>query len=230
MSDDTAPSDLATLLSAERLGPYQQRAHERGHATLDLYLAGAELASSFHRDLGIVEVVLRNAMNDQLARRYGPRWWADPNLLDHRGQQAIIKAWKDSRSDDTTPPGRIIAQLPMGFWIQLLDLGGYSGERPYRQRRYYDATMWRAALRFAFPYSPQIREQVHGLARNVYALRNRVAHCEPVINGVRVPGTKIHRSPAAIHHEIITLVAWISDPVGRWLASRSHTPALLARL
>ncbi|MDI2031524.1 CAAX protease [Saccharopolyspora sp. TS4A08] len=230
MIEDAVPDELESLLSAERLGTYYEAALQCGCSPLHLCLLGGELATSFYRDLGVVEVVLRNAMNDRLAEMYGPQWWADDQLLDERGQVAIAKAWKDGACGGDSSPGRLIAQLTMGFWVHLLEPGGFVGQKPFRQRRYYDATLWRPALRFAFPGSPQIRSDVHALAQRVYALRNRIAHCEPVISGFRVPGTKVRRSPAEIHEDLITLVRWISEPVGHWLADRSRTPGILARV
>lgn len=227
MAYDTVPDELESLLSAERLGTYYRHAPAWGRSPLALYLLGGELAASFHHDLGVAEVVLRNAMNDRLSERYGPRWWADEQLLDERGQAAVAKAWRDGGCRQDSPAGRLVAQLTMGFWVHLLEPGSYVGKKPFRQRRYYDATLWRPALRFAFPNSTLIRSDVHAVARRVYALRNRIAHCEPVIAGVRIPGTGIRRSPAEIHDDIVTLVRWISEPVGQWLADRSHTPALL---
>ncbi|WP_190820498.1 hypothetical protein [Saccharopolyspora pogona] len=115
----------------------------------------------------------------------------------------------------------------MGFWVHLLEAGGFVGKKPLRKRRYYDATLWRPALRHAFPNSTGIRGDVHAVAHRVYALRNRIAHCEPVVAGVRIPGTTIRRSPSEIHADIVTLVRWVSEPVGKWLGDRSHTPTML---
>ncbi|NYH80388.1 hypothetical protein FHR84_003745 [Actinopolyspora biskrensis] len=225
MSEQAVPAaELAELLSAERLETYRRQAPEWGCSPIELYLHGARLASSHHHDLSIVEVVLRNALHDQLSQVYGPRWWAEGQLLDDRGQEAIAKAHKDVGEH---PVGRIIAALPMGFWIHLLGHGDYAGRRPFRERRSYDALLWRPALRHAFPHSSGVRDEVHRLARRVYALRNRIAHCEPIIGGVRVPGTKTRRSPDEIHEDLVTLVWWISPPVGKWLAAQSYTPALL---
>lgn len=225
---DLPAEELKRLLSAERLETYERYAPAWGCSPLELYTLGARLASSFHHDLAIVEVVLRNALHNELSRVYGACWWAEERLLDDRGQAAIIKAYRDARCTEESPSGRLIAALPMGFWVQLLEAGAYAGSRPYRQRRSYEALLWRPALRHAFPFSPGVRSEVHGLAHRIYALRNRVAHCEPIIAGVRVPGTKVRRSPAEIHEDLVTLVRWISPPVGEWLATQSHTPGLLA--
>ncbi|MGJ7907944.1 CAAX protease [Actinopolyspora sp. H202] len=228
MDERNLPAEeLARLLSAERLETYERHAPSWERSPLELYTLGARLASSFHHDLAIVEVVLRNALHNELSREYGTHWWAEDRLLDDRGQTAIVKAYRDARCTEDSPPGKLIAALSMGFWVQLLEAGAYAGSRPYRQRRSYDALLWRPALRYAFPYSSGVRSQVHSLVHRVYSLRNRVAHCEPVIAGVRVPGTRTRRSPAEIHEDIVTLVRWISPPIGDWLAARSHTPALL---
>ena len=109
-----------------------------------LYLLGGQLAASFHHDLAIAEVVLRNAMN-RLVEQYGPQWWADEKLLDERGQNAVVKSFKDARCTAESPPGRIVAQLAMGFWVHLLEPGGFVGRPPFRARRYYDAVLWRLA-------------------------------------------------------------------------------------
>lgn len=228
MTNDAAPPDeLEPLLSAERLDTYHRHAPAWNCSPLSLYLLGGELAASYHRDLGVAEVVLRNALNDQLTRCYGSWWWANDELLDERGQAAVAKAWTDARCTDDSPPGRLVAQLAMGFWVHLLEPGGYVGKKPFRRRRYYDALLWRPALRHAFPYSTGVRIDVHAVTHRVYALRNRIAHCEPVIGGVRIPGSKVRRSPAEIHDDILTLVSWVSAPVGEWLAARSHTLELL---
>ncbi|MEU6264204.1 hypothetical protein [Saccharopolyspora shandongensis] len=115
------PDELEPLLSAERLGTYHRHAPAWGVPPISLYLLGGELAASFHRDLGVAEVVLRNALNDQLTERYGPRWWADEQLLDDRGQAAIAKAWTDARCTEDGSSGRLVAQLAMGFWVHLLE-------------------------------------------------------------------------------------------------------------
>lgn len=228
MSDQRLPRDeLTSLLSSERLETYKQHAAAWGCSPLTLYLVSARLASSFHHDLAIVEVVLRNAIHRELSRAYGPQWWADEQLLDDRGQTAVTKAYRDARCNETSPPGRLIAALSMGFWVHLLEAGAYAGSGPYRRRRSYDALLWRPALRYAFPCSPGVRAEVHGLAHRVYVLRNRVAHCEPIIGGVRVPGTATRRSPAEIHEDLVLLVRWIAPSVADWLAAQSRTPNLL---
>lgn len=226
------PTELPPLLSAERMGTYHRLAPEWGVDPIELYLIGVELASSYMADLHFVEVTMRNAMNDQLTAQYGPRWWANADLLDDRSQAAIAKAHADAHFGDGDRPGRLLAQLPLGFWVHLLEVGGHTGKPPFRQRREYEALLWRPALRHAFPHSSRRRDDVHATAARVYALRNRVAHHEPVVNGVRLPGVPrsapgAYRSPREIHDDLVSLVRMISIPVGDWVAHHSRTPALL---
>lgn len=172
------PTELAPLLSAERLETYCRHAPACERQPVELYLLGVELAASYMADL-------------------------------------------------------VLARL-FGFWIHLLEAGGHVGQPPYRRRRSYDELLWKPAVHRAFPQSTGRRVDVHTVTHRVYALRNRVAHHEPVIAGVRIPGTARNapnssRTPRDIHSDIVMLLRWVSEPVGAWLANHSHsrTPALL---
>lgn len=214
------------------MGTYHRLAPEWGCDPFELYLLGIELASSYMADLHIVEIAMRNAMHDQLARKYGSDWWANAELLDDRSQTAVAKAHADARYGDGHRPGRLLAQLPLGFWVHLLEAGGHTGKPPYRERRAYEALLWRPALRHAFPNSTQRRADVHAVAARVYALRNRVAHHEPVVTGVRLPGVPhnapgAYRSPHDLHNDIVALLRMVSTQVGDWVSHHSRTPALL---
>ncbi|MEV0057735.1 CAAX protease [Saccharopolyspora shandongensis] len=226
---------LATLLSAERLSTYQRHAPEWGRDPVALYLLGVELSASFQADLALVEVCLRNAMHAKLTAVYGPRWFAERRLLDERSQNAVIKAWADAACRDDDPPGKVVARLPMGFWVHLLEPGGYVGQRPFREHRSYEDLLWRPALHRAFPNNASGRRaDVHRLAHILYATRNRIAHHEPIIQGVRRPGVphtapNSRRSPQDLHSDARDLLRMISDEVADWFATHSRTPTLLER-
>lgn len=70
------------------------------------------------------------------------------------------------------------------------------------------------------------------MAHLLYALRNRIAHHEPIIYGVRRPGVSrsapdAYRPVRDLHDDAVRLLRWISPTVGDWLANHSRTPALL---
>lgn len=223
---------LAPLLSAERLATYERHGPRWGCGPVQLYLVGVELAASMHADLALLEVCLRNSMDRELAASYGESWFTENRLLDERSQTAVVKAWSDAgcRADD--PPGKTLARLPMGFWVHLLEAGGYVGRPPYRSRRNYDELLWKPALHRTFPGARGTRAEVHSVLHRLYALRNRIAHHEPIIYGVRQPGvarsaSEAYCGPRELHSDLIKMMRWISPDVGEWLAAQSRTPAIL---
>lgn len=223
---------LAPLLSAARLHTYEQHAPQWGCGPVQLYLGGVELAASMYADLALLEVCLRNSMDTQLSTVYGPFWFTHDDLLDERSQSAVIKAWSEADCRASDPPGKTLARLPWGFWLHLLESGGYVGRAPYRRRRNYDELLWKPALHHAFPGSPGKRADVQAVLHRLYALRNRIAHHEPIVAGVRRPGvprsaSSAYRSPRALHDDLVRAARWISPDVGDWIATWSRTPGIL---
>lgn len=223
---------LTSLLSAERLRTYEYQAPQWGCGPMQLYLLGVELAASLHADLALLEICLRNSMDRELTMSYGKFWFTTHPLLDERSQAAVVKAWADAESRPSDPPGKTLARLPMGFWVHLLEAGGYIGRPPYRERRNYDELLWKPALHRAFPGTSQRRSDVQNRLHLLYALRNRIAHHEPIVQGVRRPGVPRSAQDAYVglrelHGDLITTMHWISPEVGAWLTKHSRTPSLL---
>lgn len=118
------PPSLSGLLSVERMGTFERLARQQSATALELYVLDVELSSAFMADLALAEVILRNAMNDQLSAYFGARWYRLDHLFDKRSRAAIKRAWRDGKCADDAPPGKLIAQLTLGFWVNLLDSGG----------------------------------------------------------------------------------------------------------
>ena len=103
-------------------------------------------------------------------------------------------------------PGRVVAELSFGFWVSIL------GPR-------YETTLWRPALRHAFPNRPRgvERKQVQGTLNVVRRLRNRIAHHERILHWTNLDEQ---------HAEIIEAIHWISPELAE-LANKidrfSHT-------
>ena len=117
------------------------------------------------------------------------------------------------------PAGSVVAELSLGFWKFLLS-------------PHYAASFWSPALRHAFPGAPPTstrlgREQVYRPIERLHALRNRLAHHEPVLQPIRTP-----RWPpadvATIVAEAIEVVCWIDTDTASWIGSRSEVSAVLA--
>lgn len=155
----TSPSPLAILLerrlSTERLGPYRAAAGGDLERALQLYQWNATVGSAFLETLGHLEVVLRNALHEQLAGWHAAQqlpgeWYDDPaGALDrHRRDDIAAARVRIRREGKAETPGKVVAELMFGFWRFLLD-------------KRYQPTLWAQTLRHAFPYLlPQRRVEV----------------------------------------------------------------------
>lgn len=213
----TPPPSLGELLehrlSVERLKPYRRACGDDLARAAQLYEWNAEVASAFSVVIGHFEVVLRNALHEQLTARQlasgrpGP-WYGDPlTLPDEKRQEDVEKARERlSRSRKAETPGRVVAELMFGFWRLLLDSR-------------YQTTLWAKTLRHAFPYlQPQVRSAVYEPVDETNKLRNRIAHHEP-----------IHHLHLDARHEQLMVVSGYIDPyVEAWLRGISRVPGLLA--
>jgi hypothetical protein len=213
---------------------------------MELYLWNVRTAAACNEVIALAEIILRNAMSEQLANAYGPHWYASETLFDDRTMSGFRTAWRNisvprSSGDRKPPPktlanipaGKIVAECTLGTWIGLLDRGGTRGDGPYKQRVDYDSTLWRQALHKAFPNSDGKRATVFATTARVRALRNRVAHHEPLLDGVPLPGQQDSAGRprrlrlATAHTEVLRLVEYIDKDVASWLGQNSRGPALL---
>jgi hypothetical protein len=210
------PNRLAQLIerriSIERLRPYRVAVGGDLEQALALYEWNSSVAASFFEVLGHFEVLLRNALHEQLtiwhAARGGPdAWYQDrAGLLDEHSREDIAKAReKLRRRQETEVPGKILAELGFGFWRYLLD-------------KRYETTLWAQALRHSFPaLIPQRRRDVYIPVSELTRLRNRIAHHEP-----------IHALDLHGHHDELLRVTGFLDPdMETWLAALSRVPTLL---
>lgn len=200
------PAELTTLeqrLSVERLAPYRALTGGNLEHAVALYGWNAQTSAAFWATLGHIEVLLRNTMHDQLTAwsttHYGePRWYLDPGrVLTVEARRdittALRRATKDGRSET---PGRVIAELPLGFWRFLL-----AGR--------YERTLWRTCLYRGFQ-GQGLRRAVHGAVAELHELRNRIAHHEPIHNR---PLTDLHATG-------LEVARWICPTTSRWIEQR----------
>src|SRR5918992_4091731 len=104
-------------------------------------------------------------------------------------------------------PGRIVAQLNLGFWRSLLTSR-------------YEQSLWTPALRHAFPdLRPQRRRDVGDRVTRLHLLRNRLTHHEP-----------IHRRDlAADYADLLFVVGGICPRTRAWIDQTSTVELVLAQ-
>ena len=211
------PDELLTLerrISSERLAPYRAAAGDDLARALRRYERNTELSAAFWAVLSDLEIVVRNAMHERLVvwslASFGqPDWYRD------RGRIFTAQTFSDINvarrhalaNGRAESAGRIIAELPFGFWRFLLSSR-------------YERSLWLPCLRDAFPgiRGRGMRRDVHDAMRDLHLLRNRIAHHEPIHN----------RPLGELHAVALTTAGWICPTARDWIAARSRVPALLA--
>jgi hypothetical protein len=203
--DDVLAAQVRTILSSQRLRSYLAAEGGRLVPACRLYAWNAEISAALHGPLGYLEIVIRNALHYRLADHFGrPDWWQASRLqLTPIERLKIDEVLKKDRS---LSPDDVVAKLTFGVWIALL-------------RKAYEMTLWRPALRHAFPQYRGPRSVLHQDLYNMGLLRNRIAHHEPVH----------HRHLAADHGTIVRLIGYVSTEAASLVTVASRVPAVLSR-
>jgi hypothetical protein len=205
------PALLERRISVDRLTPYKLAAGGDTVAALDLYQWNAEVSAAFWVVLGHLEILVRNAMHEQLtalsvSRRTGPDWYlALAGDLSSEACATIADARRHATANGRAETvGRVVAELPFGFWRYLL-------------ASRYERTLWRTRLYRAFPGQGR-RQAVYTKLAGTHQLRNRIAHHEPIHN----------RPLARLHDDALLVAEWACPGTRTWIAGRSAVPRLLA--
>lgn len=170
--------DFALLqqhLSQARLNTYHHAAAGDDELATELYLWNVQASGAFWETICHAEIVLRNALNEALQQRHNAlgrpgTWFDNPSGdLDYRAVEDIDAAIRRlRRAGAQILPGKVVAELPFGFWRFLL-------------ARRYTATLW-PSIRGAFPNLPtRNRRQLEEPVTRIHKLRNRLAHHEPLL-------------------------------------------------
>lgn len=203
---------LCELLTPERLSSYFASARGDAEGALALYEWNLLAAAAIVQTTAMVEVIVRNSMDRQLARWAMDRNendWLTAIELDERGRADLRRASARARGHGNAHArhGKTIAELNFGFWRFLA------------ARRYY-TYLWVPALHQAFPHGPtQFRTRQEGVERALGRLthmKNRAAHHEP-----------IHERDLIADLDLASKTAhWIHPVAGAWITSTSMISAV----
>lgn len=207
-------------LGQPRFARYLAAAGSDRALALALYEWNAQISAAFQRDLAHLEIALRNAY-DAAATSWGGtgHWLRDgyttvfaplyrtygghPVDVNQKNREQVAQAIRDA-GGPAAPPGKVVPQLSFGFWRYLSD-------------RAHERTLWIPFLHRAY---------VHGTSRAViddeiarlHALRNRIAHHEPLLR----------TDLAGRWGDILAVAAAISPDLAKYLGSSTATTLLLA--
>ncbi len=101
-----------------------------------------------------------------------------------------------------TPSG-LVAEMSFGFWVALF-------------AKRFDHQLWRVALHRAFEPTPP-RSELHRQLEQLRALRNRVAHHEPILK----------RDLNGDYESLLEVLAMLSPEVSNWVRHHSRVQEVL---
>ncbi len=215
-------------LSHARLRPYLKKSNEDPHSAMKLYQWNIELSGAVYETLHRVEVIFRNALDEQLSiwnasqvnqqtgQSHSSDWLLDPShllqrLLGKDIEKAIANASRavarKGRARRLPNHNDVLAQLSFGTWRYLMP-DKDAGRR----------LLWRDAISFAFPHLESAGEELTRRVRGVHQLRNRIAHLEPLLQSGFVETEFANMR---------FILAGIDPEVETWMVSRQRVTSIL---
>lgn len=175
--DANSLSHVVATLTRTRLSKYLRVTSDNIHQALRLYVLNTKVSAAVMTDLHYIEVALRNKFDRELGTKFGLEWFKDAGflaLVDGRSKAILSKAQKDAAKHwpkgKALPPGKVIAELTFGFWLQLTDSK-------------LEHKLWVPCLHKAFlPRKAPKRATFNQQLEKLRQLRNRVAHHEPIFH------------------------------------------------
>ena len=194
---------LEAQLSSKRYSTYLKKAGHSDTYAFELYLYNARLAKAFLFPLHIVEIVLRNGIDETLCALFGNRWHLEPaflSLLTPQSLAALNKAklraakkGKPAQKDD------VVSRLTLDFWSNVF-------------RAEYDRSLWQTNIKRLFPRNPAItRASLQQLVSSINRFRNRIAHHEPIFS----------QNVSSSYKQLIEIVGYRCATAEGWLKSHS---------
>lgn len=170
------------------------------------YLWNVQLAEALYCSLSAVEIALRNALHDTLARQVGtPTWYNQRGLLERNRLTAVRRAEKRVQDyGDLVTPDRVISQLTFDYWVTILS-------------RNYSVRLWQgqnaAPLKNAFmriPKNMRQRQTIHQHCNGIRELRNRAFHHDPLFDDphLRQRHGEVYRGLHGLNPRMVDWVAW----------------------
>lgn len=164
--------EIERVLSSDRFETYLKLAGNDKFKALEIYKNNIKLSQQMYAVLHILEICLRNKIDEILSITYGENWYLASNLkLSQHQIDSIQDSWKENqkkRGIQNIKRGHLIASLTFGFWTSFFD-------REFEE-------LWRHSLRKIFILNePILRKKVAYQLQELRILRNRIAHHECIL-------------------------------------------------
>ena len=189
---------LSDILSADRFATYLGWAQGDVAMAERLYSYNVQLSADFYASLHMLEVALRNKVDEALINAHGTGWMHSTTVLVENYQHTCVAQAQATlqRDGKAVTHSQMVAELNFGFWSSVF---GRSSNN-----------LW-GALRPIFQTGSLKRAAVAQKLRDLRKLRNRIAHYEPILA----------QPIATLHGDILTLTAWMSVDASAWITTHS---------
>ena len=148
----------------------------RSYSGIDEYLENLVFSKKAYIPLSILEISLKNSINELLTDKLGENWLENKDFLTNDSLRKIDEAKKILfKRAEPISKSKIIAELSFGFWVNLF-------KKPYEMKlRTKDIQKIFTNLP---PKKEKIinREVIYKELNHIRNFRNRVFHYEKVIN------------------------------------------------
>lgn len=202
----------------ERLSRYLSATGRDVPRALELYEYNVQLSEVLYGILHGLEVTVRNAAHYALSASYGTSAWYDGAFL-AVPTVPLSPYWRDqltnAKAKATIPgvagvaprPGKVVAELTFGFWVDLL-----------KNQNHW--SLWvNRKLHSAFPNARRQRGQIHDRLKAIQLLRNRISHHEPVLTAANAlyTGDGVITLP-----EVLECIEWVCVDTASWIEDEFH--------
>lgn len=189
---------LIDILSPDRFSTYLGWAQGDTVLAERLYSYNIQLSADFYASLHMLEVALRNKVDEALTQAHGTGWMHSTAVLVETYQQGCVAQAQSTLQRDrkAVTHSQMVAELNFGFWSSVF---GPSSNH-----------LW-GVLRPIFQTNGLKRAIVAQKLRDLRRLRNRIAHYEPILA----------QPIATLHQDILSMTAWMSVDASAWITSHS---------
>jgi hypothetical protein len=159
--------------SSPRFNVYLAKANNDFHEAFRLYKVNIELSEALYPILSILEISLRNAINEALKKYFNDPYWFKNHLPSEFLPLVSAATRKLTAQSKNITADRIIAELNFGFWNRLFS-------------RQNTGLLWKP-LRLIFQNMPKHlrqRDTISDALFSIRTLRNRIYHYEPIFGNL----------------------------------------------
>ncbi|MCT7470923.1 Abi family protein [Aliarcobacter cryaerophilus] len=148
----------------------------RSYSGIDEYLENLVFSKKAYIPLSILEISLKNSINELLTEKLGENWLENKDFLTNDSLRKIEEAKKILyKRAELISKSKIIAELSFGFWVNLF-------KKPYEKK------LRTKDIQKIFTNLPPKKEKminrevIYKELNHIRNFRNRVFHYEKVIN------------------------------------------------